>query len=274
MNKFYKNILGATLFTLLLLTGCGNSDKPEISDVAGVTYKVGMDSDYPPYEFIGEQGKPTGFEVELLQAIAENQNVKVTFIPMPWSLLLKRLNNNEYDIAIGGISEEDLEEEGYSTKNFLLPKSHVYAQDTIVTLSKNANLAPKKFRDLKEHKVATVSDTSWIAELKEVVKDDNIVAKKSSFLALQTLIQGKANVMLNEKGVMKHYQKTIPEFPIILYSEDDYFEPYEIVSVVNKDKQELVKVFNKGLKNVVKSGQYTKIYKKWFAEEPIKMPRI
>ncbi len=277
MKNFYKSILAVTFLTVLSLTACGNNEKnvdtKKVSDVTGVTYKVGMDSDYPPYEFIGEQGKPTGFEVELLQAIADDQKVKVTFMPMPWSLLLKGLSKNEYDIVIGGISEEDVEKD-YSTNDFLYPKSHVYAQDTIVALEKNAISAPKKFRDLEEHKVATVADTSWIIELNDVVKEENIVAKKTSFLALQALMQGKVDVMLNEKGVMRYYQKTIPEIPTTLYSEDDYFEPYELITVANKDKKELVKVFNKGLKNIVNSGQYTRIYKKWFGEEPIKMPRV
>ncbi len=276
MKKFYKSIVVATL-AVLALTGCGNSDKStkkkKISDVAGVTYKVAMDSDYPPYEFIGEQGIATGFEVELLQAIANDQNVKLTFIPTPWNVLMKGLKNKDYDMIIGGISEADIEDEGYETDDFLLPKSHVYAQDTIVTLTKNESSAPKTFQQLKGHKVVTVGDTSWVTELREVVRDDNIIGEKTSFLALQALIQGKADVMLNEKGVMKHYQHTIPEFPLTLYSQDKYFKPYEVVGVINKDKEELVDVFNKGLKNIIRSGQYKKIYRKWFAEEPIKLPK-
>ncbi len=254
----------------MALSACGGKD----SNVTGVTYKVGINLDYPPYEFIGEQGKPTGFEVELLQAIADDQNVKISFMPVPWSLLIKGLDKQEYNMAIGGISEDDLDIDSNSDVDYLLPKAHAYGENTIVSLTRNQANSPKDFKALKKHKVATLENSACSEDLQDLLKDDNLIEEKSNFLALQAVIQGKAEVMLGNKAVIKYYQKNTPQIPITLQAEGRYFKPYKIVTLINKDNKELVKIFNKGLKNIVKNGQYTRIYKKWFAEEPIKLPKI
>ncbi len=269
-----KKILTLAMVGLLVLTACG-SYKNNNANVEGVTYTVGMDLDYPPYEFIGEQGKPIGFEVELLQAIAHDQHVKFSFTPIPWNLLLKGFNKQEYDMIIGGISEDDLDIKSNSNIDYLLPKAHAYAQDSMVVLTKNKSKLPKDFKELKKYKVATVEKSAWSEDLQDLLeKEENLIKEKSSFLALQAVIQGKAEVMLGNKAVIKYYQKNAPQIPLTLQGEGRYFKPYEIVSIVNEDKKELVDIFNQGLKNVVKSGQYTRIYKKWFVEEPIKLPRV
>ncbi|MBS9779251.1 MAG: amino acid ABC transporter substrate-binding protein [Moraxellaceae bacterium] len=266
-----KKILTLAMVTILALIAC-SSDKNINTNVEGMTYKVGMDLDYPPYEFIGEQGKPTGFEVELLQAIANDQKVKVTFVPMPWNLLLQGLNKNEYDMVIGGFGEDDLELDSNDDIDYRLPKAHLYTQDVLATLAKNQADLPKKLKGLKNYKVTTLENSAWAEDLQDITNKENIIEKKSSFLSLQALMQGKAEFILTDKGVIKYYQKTIPQSPLV--TKDDYFKPYEVFAVINEDKKELVKIFNKGLTNVVESGQYTRIYKKWFGEEPIKMPSV
>ncbi len=270
-----KKILTLTMVAILALTACSSDNNNKTNtNIEGVTYNVGMDLDYPPYEFIGEQGKPTGFEVELLQAIADDQNVKVAFMPIPWNLLIKGLNKQEYDIIIGGISEADLDIDSNADIDYLLPKSHVYAQDSMVTLTKNKANSAKDFKALKNHKVATIENSAWSEDLQDLLENDNLIEEKSSFLALQAVIQGKADIMLGNKAVIKYYQKSSPQIPLTLQAEGRYFKPYKIVSVVNENKKELVAIVNQGLKNVIKNGQYTRIYKKWFGEEPIKMPSV
>ncbi len=49
------------------------------------TIVVGGDRDYPPYEFIDRDGRPTGYNVDLTRAIAEVMGVKVEFRFGSWS---------------------------------------------------------------------------------------------------------------------------------------------------------------------------------------------
>ncbi len=281
MKKIYGYTVGIMLSGLLSLTGCGESEtknnnaSAQASATDQVTYQVGMGSNYPPYEFIGEEGQPTGFEVELIQTIASDQNFKVSIVPMPWNLLTKGLDNKDYDIAIGGISRDyDLEEA--DKQKYLLSNPHIYGEDAIAVLSKNSTITPKTFEGLKGYRVSTLGDTEWVTDLEDMMgkNNDKVIAEKTSYLAFQKLIQGEADAMLNDRDVIRYYQKTIPEFPITIYAEGDYFEPYPLVMIANKDHQELMNKINTGLADIVKSGKYTQIYKKWFNEEPLKMPSV
>ncbi len=43
----------------------------------GDTIRVGGDHNYPPYEFLNENGEPDGYNTELTRAIAEVMGIKV-----------------------------------------------------------------------------------------------------------------------------------------------------------------------------------------------------
>ncbi len=45
-------------------------------------YVVGIDGDYPPYSFMGADGKPTGFDVESIRWIAQNGGFEVEIKPV------------------------------------------------------------------------------------------------------------------------------------------------------------------------------------------------
>ena len=85
-----NNILALTCF--LILAACdGNAPATQVSNNESVTsasapqklerYMVGTDATYPPFNFKDEHGQLTGFDADLLRAIAENQNFSVEFIP-------------------------------------------------------------------------------------------------------------------------------------------------------------------------------------------------
>lgn len=63
---------------------------------------VGGDHDYPPFEFLDEKGRPTGFTVELTRAIAHEMNIPVQIRLGPWLETYESLRNGEID-AIQGI---------------------------------------------------------------------------------------------------------------------------------------------------------------------------
>lgn len=45
------------------------------------TYLVGTETTYAPFEFRDSQGNPVGFEIDLLYAIAQNQQFNITVLP-------------------------------------------------------------------------------------------------------------------------------------------------------------------------------------------------
>ena len=84
---------------LLVLASAGHAqqvlDKP--------TIVIGTELDYPPYSFTGDDGRPTGFNVELTQAIAEVMGLDVEIRIGPWSEIRDALETGRIDAIVGMI---------------------------------------------------------------------------------------------------------------------------------------------------------------------------
>ena len=56
-----------------------------------------------PYAFYGPGNKITGFEYEIIQAVAEEMDRKPVFVPNDWDGLIPGLSRGLYDCVICGI---------------------------------------------------------------------------------------------------------------------------------------------------------------------------
>jgi ABC-type amino acid transport substrate-binding protein len=56
-----------------------------------------------PLSFKNDKGKLVGFDVELMHMLARELNVELAFIPWSYETSLKRMENEAFDVAIGGL---------------------------------------------------------------------------------------------------------------------------------------------------------------------------
>lgn len=68
--------------------------------------RVGGDPRYPPHHFLGEDGQPDGFDVQVLRAVAEDQGLALDFRFGEWSGVLAALERGELDLVPMFVSEE------------------------------------------------------------------------------------------------------------------------------------------------------------------------
>ena len=62
---------------------------------------VGGDRDYPPYEFLDQNGQPAGYNVDLTRAIAEVMGMRVEFRLGAWDEMRTALAEGRVDILQG-----------------------------------------------------------------------------------------------------------------------------------------------------------------------------
>jgi len=65
--------------------------------------RVGTTGDYKPFTYY-ENGEYSGYDIEVARYIAREIGVEVEFVPTTWKTLLEDLEDNKFDIAMGGIS--------------------------------------------------------------------------------------------------------------------------------------------------------------------------
>ncbi|MCK2184958.1 transporter substrate-binding domain-containing protein [Halomonas getboli] len=73
---------------------------------------VGGDHYHPPYEFLDEEGRPAGYDVELTRAIAEVMGIEVRIELGPWSEMRHKLETGEID-ALEGMSYSQARDDSF-----------------------------------------------------------------------------------------------------------------------------------------------------------------
>ena len=92
---------------LLGLAGCERSDarpSPLQHVLSSGELRVGTAADIPPLAMRDREKQLMGLEVDLVQALAANMNVKVRFVDIPFSELIPALERGEIDLAVDGMT--------------------------------------------------------------------------------------------------------------------------------------------------------------------------
>ena len=84
---------------LLFVSGAAQAEPPK-------KIVFGGDAQYPPYEFLDENGKPAGFTVEITRALADIMGLEIEFRLGPWEEIMEAFKNGEVDV-MQGISYSD-----------------------------------------------------------------------------------------------------------------------------------------------------------------------
>lgn len=90
-------------------------------------------------------------------------------------------------------------------------------------------------------------------------------------LALEELNQGGVVAAIGDVGVLAFYARNNPDKQFNMARDPNFKEQYFGIAV-KKGNQKLLDKINAGLDKVVASGEYNKIYQKWFGTEAPKLP--
>ncbi|MDD4156351.1 MAG: transporter substrate-binding domain-containing protein, partial [Candidatus Cloacimonetes bacterium] len=77
------------------------------------TIKVGLDNNYPPYEYVDKHGEIKGFNVHLLKEIEPYTPYKFEFYADSWANIVRRYNAGEIDILSGMFLSEERAKNNY-----------------------------------------------------------------------------------------------------------------------------------------------------------------
>jgi signal transduction histidine kinase len=70
---------------------------------------MGGDHNYPPYEFLGRNGEPEGYNVEMTKAIASVMGLEIKIVLGPWNDMFGKLKSGEIDIIQGILKSPERE---------------------------------------------------------------------------------------------------------------------------------------------------------------------
>lgn len=151
------------LFTLslLLITTAGipyGHVTASSAPASGKVYQIGTDVTFAPFEFQDASGEFVGIDMDLLAAIAEDQNFRYEIKPMGFNAAVQALEANQVDGVIAGMS---ITEERKQKFDFSDP----YFQSGVVMAIRENDDSIQGYEDLRGKRVAVKTGTEVIASL-------------------------------------------------------------------------------------------------------------
>ena len=103
--KRMLTLLLAALMLVGLLAGCGSDKEAEAPSVEERTkFVMGIDPEYPPFSYLGDDGEYTGFDVEVCQAVCDYLGWELEIFGVNWDEKLVQLDSMECDCVWSGMT--------------------------------------------------------------------------------------------------------------------------------------------------------------------------
>ena len=153
------------------------------------TFIMGIDPEYPPFSYLGDDGEYTGFDVEVCKAVCDLLGWKLEIFGVNWDEKLVQLDSLECDCVWSGMTILDsMKEAGY------VISTPYYYNTQVLVVKEDSGI--KSSADLAGKIVAVQLGTSGEALLNEDLADlaatfDSVLTC-DSFLKCFTELQGNA----------------------------------------------------------------------------------
>jgi len=253
-----RRLLISSVFILifaLVLSGCGSSKSTSGDSKSGSNGKtiiVGADTTFPPFES-EKNGQVTGFDIDMIKAIAKKEGLKVQFKTMGFDGLIPSLQAKSIDVAVAGITIKKSRMESVNFSNAY------YKSGLSVLVKKDSKI--NGFDDLKGHIIATKKATSSVDYATAHGIDAGKIKQFQNIdQAYQTLETGGADAVIFDNPVNLDFKTSHDDVKVV---GDLLTGEYYGIAVTKKDP-ELLKKINDGLQKIVKDGEYQKLFDKYF----------
>ncbi len=218
---------------------------------AQAVLRIVTDPTFPPMEFT-KDGKRTGFDIELTEAVAAAMGRKIEWIDIDFKGLIPALVSNRADLAMSAIYITD-------ERKKVVDFSDPYFAGGLVVLTTRAG-SIKTLKDLDGKKVSVQVGTKSVGYLKDNhPKVERVEVEKNQ--EMFNLVEiGRADAAVTGKPAAKIFAQAKPTLWVL--PEQLTTEEYGIA--VRKDTPELRDAVNAALKKIKADGTYDKLMQKWF----------
>lgn len=267
--KIWKNLGAACCAAVLLisLVACGNhsSQQSGISSDStssgNKTYIIAMDTTFSPFEFEDASGKRVGIDVELLEAVAEDQGITIEMQALGFDAALAAVQAGQADAIMAGCS---ITEKRKETFDF----SESYFDSGIAMAVTADNNEITSYEDLRGKNVCAKVGT----ESAMLLNGDNSQEGLATKYGFTVTLMDDSPTMYEDVKIGNSVA-CFDDYPVLGYSiaqgsglkivgEMERGSSYGLGVKKGKNSQ-LLTHFNNGLANLRENGKYQEILDKY-----------
>ncbi len=220
-------------------------------------FVVATDMGFSPFEFQDAQGNIVGIDMDILAAIAEDQGFTYELQYIGWDAAIAACKVGQADGMIAGASiTQERKDSGwiFSDGYYDATQGMAVAADSSIT----------GFADLAGKKVA-VKNGTMSRQYADSIKDQygfEVVNFPTAPDMYQAVMDGYVDACIDDTSILRYIIKD-NQLPM-KYVEGTENEPDEYgMAIFDGSNQELIDLFNAGLKNIRANGIYDRILAKY-----------
>ncbi len=244
MKRLFPFFLALVLI-VVSLCGCGGNS---------TEYVIATDATWPPFEYVDDNNAIVGFDIDLMNAIAEAANIKITFQNVAWEALLAGMAQGTYDASISSITIKPERAE-----QMLFSDPYYIAGQMIVVEKDNDSITGAD--SLVGKRLGAQQGTTGDGLANEV-EGATVKSYSQIGLAIQDLLNGQVDAVICDTPIADGYvQKNGNALKIV----GDALTTENYGIAVSKGNEELLEKINEGLAAVKADATYDELIQKWLA---------
>ncbi len=224
------------------------------------TFQIVTTDDYPPFEYACADGTVTGMDMELLQAIADDQGLTIQVTVMGFNTGLQTVAAGQADGMMAALSVSDKRKLNYDF-------SDPYYHSGLILAVRQDNADITDYAALDQKKVAVQKSTQaelYAQELRDTYRF-GIVAFDTAGQVHDAVLNGECDACWEEYAVlagqiaMGKNLKTVGSQTVA--------RSQFAFAVAKGTRGDLLKKFNQGLRNIKDNGKYEEIVNRYVPKE-------
>ncbi|QIS11073.1 transporter substrate-binding domain-containing protein [Nocardia arthritidis] len=248
-----RKLFAVAMLAIVAATGlsaCGKSD-PNV-------LKIGTEGTYKPFSFQGQDGKLTGFDIEVAQAIGGKLGKKVEFVQTPWDAIFAGLESKRFDLVVNQVSINDDRKAKYA-----LSQPYTTSDGVIVTRADNTSIT--SLADLKGKTCAQTATSNW----GKIATDAGAKVETVTDFGpgIQLLKQGRVDAVINDTLAVGEYTKTTGDTSLKVAAKTGTTTQQAVAA---RKGDALIDNVNKALSELRADGTLAKISDKYFGTDVTK----
>ena len=192
--------MALALCMVFALCACGQSAAPAAAPAASeapaasaeperTSFIMGIDPEYPPFSYLGDDGNYTGFDVEVCKAVCDKLGWEMKIFGVNWDEKLVQLDSMECDCVWSGMTILDsMKEAGYVISAPYYDNTQVLVVKADSGFASSADLAGK----VVAVQLGTSGENLLNNDLKDLASTFSNVLTCDSFLKCFTELEGGA----------------------------------------------------------------------------------